>query len=68
MDDEIQLAMIETVAFEKVVDFFGSEEKAQRWFFTPNPLLGGVSPDQMCIWGKQKKLLEFVVSQLEENG
>lgn len=51
-----------------VVEFFeGNEEKAELWFKTQNPLLGGISPEKMIVLGRRDRLLRFVRDQLAEN-
>ena len=47
--------------------FGGNEEKANLWIRTPNPLLGGISPDQMVKAGRAKKLYEFIKQQVEDD-
>jgi len=39
-------------------------EKVRLWFSMPNPMLGGVSPSQMILIGKYKKLLKFIERSL----
>lgn len=36
------------------------KEKTRLWFNMPNPMLGGVSPLQMILLGKHKKLMKFI--------
>lgn len=62
LDRTIELAVIQSVQV-----FFGDEEKTDAWFATPNPLLGGVSPQEMIDLGKTHKLLHFVLDCLEQN-
>ncbi len=51
-----------------VLTFFeGREGKADLWFRTENPLLGGIAPDKMIEMGREDKLLRFVEGQLAEN-
>lgn len=40
--------------------FSQDKEKTQLWFSMPNPLLGGVTPLQMILLGKHKKLFKFI--------
>lgn len=40
--------------------FDNDKEKTILWFKAVNPLLGGVSPLQMIILGKSKRLMEFI--------
>lgn len=50
----------------KVLEFFkGDEEKAHLWFSTPNPQLGGVSPDAMIFLDRDEKLYQFIDNELE---
>lgn len=48
--------------------FEGDEKKAEKWLYSSNPLLGGFSPSDMIKLGKEKKLLKFIINQIEENG
>lgn len=41
--------------------------KVRRWMLMPNPLLGGVTPDEMIAMGLGEKLIKTVKSLLEEN-
>ncbi len=36
------------------------KEKTKLWFNMPNPMLGGVSPLNMILLGKHKKLMKFI--------
>ena len=38
-----------------------------HWLNTLNPLLGNVTPMSMLLRGKEKKLLKFILNQLDEN-
>ena len=52
----------------KVFKFFDeNEEKYFAWFETPNPLLGGVAPDEMIRCGRVRKLVDFINTSLGEN-
>jgi hypothetical protein len=55
------------IIFDLVNSYFEDEKKTSEWFFTENPLLGGVSPDQMIKLGRFEKLKTFVKQQLEGN-
>jgi uncharacterized protein (DUF2384 family) len=58
--------MIDQVYFDKIVQFFkGDTQKAWLWFKTPNPGLGNVSPINMILLGREKKLKMFIDSRLE---
>jgi hypothetical protein len=51
-----------------VLEFFaGNVEKADLWFKTPNPLLGGFVPERMIWLGRETRLLRFVRDQLDQN-
>jgi len=50
-----------------VYSFFQSERKTQEWFSFTNPLLGGISPNEMLEIGRGKELLAFIENQLKEN-
>jgi hypothetical protein len=50
-----------------VMEFFHSGEKTQLWFLTPNPQLGSIAPIDMIKMGRERKLLNFVQTALEEN-
>lgn len=51
-----------------VKEFFdGDVEKAELWFMTKNPLLGGMTPQGMISVCREDKLLAFILSQLAEN-
>lgn len=47
---------------EKVRKAMGwkSRAKALRWFATDNPLLGGLSPDDLLDEGLERELAEFI--------
>lgn len=60
---QTQLATITNL----VADFFRDEEKTIIWFFTPNLLLGGMSPINMIRGGQFKKLLNYIQTSLNEN-
>lgn len=44
-----------------------SHPKTQTWFKTENPLLGGMSPDEMIKKGRIEKLKQFIEVALDEN-
>lgn len=50
-----------------VYEFFKNHEKTMIWFSAPNPLLGGISPNQMIEIGKEDRLSSFVKNVLDEN-
>jgi len=52
-----------------VADLFGGDaNKTALWFKTANPMLGDISPRDMLRFGRYKKLLQFVMSAVEESG
>jgi hypothetical protein len=53
--------------FNDVCNFFSDEEKARIWFATSNPLLGDLSPNEMIMLGRIKKLDEFIQNSLAGN-
>lgn len=44
--------------------FSGNKEKALFWVKTPNPNFGGISPRDLIIRGRQKKVLDFVLAAM----
>ena len=53
---------------EGVKEFFkGDEDKAFLWFTTENPHLGYIKPISMIKTGRQKKLLKFIKTQIDDN-
>ena len=52
----------------KVREMLGwSESKILLWFYSPNPLLGSVSPSDMLVLGRFKKLWKWILLQEYEN-
>ncbi len=47
--------------------FHGESTKALFWVKTPNPHFGGVSPREMIIRGRQRKVQSFVLAAMDEN-
>ena len=47
--------------------FDGDTDKISLWYSTPNPSLGGASPDDMIANGKEEKLLNWMEEQLTIN-
>lgn len=41
--------------------------QARRWYHQMNPLLGGLSPNDMVCQGRQDKLIKWINNQLDEN-
>lgn len=54
-------------AINLVGNHFHDEKKTILWFQTPNPMLGNVSPRDMIIGGRFRKLLKFIQTALEKN-
>ena len=51
-----------------VLAFFGGDkDKAHLWFMSKNPMLGGISPDQMIDAGRYDRLLRFIQQSLADN-
>ena len=48
---------------EKFFTENGEPEKAQIWWVTPNPLLGGIAPVQMVEMDRAEKLLRVFKRQ-----
>lgn len=54
--------------YRLVREFFENEpEKVTPWFCSPNPFLGGVSPNEMIQAGREERLLRFIKSSILEN-
>lgn len=52
----------------KVYLYFNCDSnKTREWFEFNNPLLGGLSPNEMIKMGNIKKLEKFIDNQLESN-
>lgn len=47
--------------------FYPNAKKCITWMATSNPMLGGVSPEEMVRLGREKKLLEIVKDAIENN-
>jgi hypothetical protein len=54
-------------AINLVGEFFEDESRTILWFQTPNPLLGNITPKEMIMRGRFRKLLQFIQTALEEN-
>ena len=55
-------------AWRLVLGFFeGNVSKTKAWFAAENPLLGGLTPNDMINMGRGARLLQFVENQLDEN-
>jgi hypothetical protein len=60
--------MKKTTVEALVTDFFqGDQKKMKLWFASANPLLGGMSPQEMIAMGRGNKVFKFVKTQLEQN-
>lgn len=42
-------------------------DKTHTWYHQPNPLLGGLTPNDMVSQGRQDKLIKWIKSQIDEN-
>lgn len=51
-------------AINKVAEFFNDETKTMRWFNSENPQLANLTPRDMIISGRFKKLLQFINASL----
>lgn len=63
---------LEKTQFVKItyllLSFFNNDlNQVLLWLETKNPMLGGVSPFDMCDLGRTGKLLKFVEHTLAEN-
>lgn len=55
-------------SLELVLGFFGGDVARTRlWFESPNPMLGGIRPQEMLALGRGEKLLQFIQNRLAEN-
>ncbi|MFQ5433157.1 MAG: hypothetical protein ACE5EN_11715 [Nitrospinota bacterium] len=54
-------------AINLVANHFKDEKKTILWFQTPNPMLGNVSPREMIMAGRFRKLLKFIQNALDKN-
>ena len=51
-----------------VIDFFdGDLGKVADWINTKNPMLGGLSPSDMILQGRQDKLQLFIEKSIQRN-
>ena len=54
--------------YSLVLEFFGHDlEKTRRWWITPNPMLGQISPHHMLMMGNGRKLEQFIIDATQEN-
>jgi len=55
-------------AFGLVLEFFGwNWDRTELWFRMPNPLIGGLSPIAMILFGRADRLLAWIQTQIGEN-
>jgi len=54
-------------AFDLLRTFFPDKTVCHVWMMTKNPMLGNVSPIDMLLVGRKKKLVQFIKTQLSEN-
>lgn len=55
------------VVIDMVEKFFGGDvAKTILWFNTKNPMLGGLSPNDMIRLGKYENLRKFITSSMEQ--
>ncbi len=53
------------LVLEEVARFFdGDVKKTALWFNIPNPLLGELSPRDMILYGRARKLLQIVQNEI----
>ncbi len=58
--------MLNQIYFEKMKKHFdGDEIKTWKWFKTPNPGLGMVSPLDMIRNGRKEKLMQWIDNSLK---
>ena len=68
MPVELKERLIEwATAINLVASFFKDNDKTILWFYTPNPLLGEVTPRNMIRVGRCQKLITFIRNALLEN-
>jgi hypothetical protein len=62
MPNDLKEFFLELISVVALVSnqFKEDREKTRLWFSMPNPLLGGVTPIQMILLGKHKKLIKFI--------
>jgi hypothetical protein len=62
MPTDLKEFFLEIISVVSIVStqFNQEKEKTRLWFSMPNPLLGGVTPLQMILLGKHKKLMKFI--------
>lgn len=69
--ETIQTVFDKQYAIEKIVlHYMGDDmDLLEKWFHTPNPMLGDVCPKEMFFDKKRiDRLYKFVVQQTKENG
>ena len=70
MPTDLREFFMEIISVISVVSsqFKEDKEKTKLWFNMPNPMLGGVSPLQMILIGKHKKLIKFIQRSISGEG
>jgi hypothetical protein len=53
--------------YKRLEDHFTYPFKVQLWLNTPNPLVGGIKPNDMIANGRENRLLQFIDAMLAEN-
>jgi len=61
-----RLEQIAAIASLVAVYFEGNAEKTALWFRMPNPMLGGLAPQDIIRRGRYNKLLNFVLQAQQE--
>lgn len=68
MSDDLKDRIKEwAIAISLVAEFFEDEGKTLLWFSTPNPMLGGLRPNDMIKIGRFNKLHKFIITALQES-
>lgn len=68
LKEKVSMTQLELAKSLVLFGFFkGDKEKAELWWITANPLLGGVKPIEMVMMGRPEKVLAFIKNQLAEN-
>jgi hypothetical protein len=59
---------IELQIQEQVQEHMGwTDMQARTWYYTLNPLLGGLSPNNMVSQGRQDKLIKWINNQIDDD-
>lgn len=69
MPKDLEALLLEiAVVCELVATYFdGDKDKTAMWFKMKNPVLGGLSPQDMIRYGRFQKLKKFIENRLEGN-